>query len=176
MGAGGHLDPLTIAAVFIVVFAGIYAGAEFRDGELLPADTTTAAEDELRTAVWTELDDRRAARGLDPMPRDRFVRGIAQDTTEAVVARRPAAGTSPGATVDVAGLPNQRLFCSRVVTAVPAANASAGTAAAVADALDAADGNGVLYRSPARFRAGMGIAVHDGTAYAVYRSCERVDT
>lgn len=178
MATGGRLDALTIAAVFVVVFAGMYAGVELREGELLPPDTTTAEEDRLRTAVWGELDERRAARGLAPMPRDRFVRGVAQDTVEAVVARDPGGTGTPGATVDVAGLPNGRLFCSRTVVAVPAANGTAtpGTAAAVADALAAAEGSEAIYRSPARFRAGMGIAVHGETVYAVYRSCEQVDT
>lgn len=179
MASGGRLDALTIAAVFLVVFGGMYAGVQFRDGELLPGDTTTPAEDRLRSDVWAELDERRATRGLDPMPRDRFVRGVAQDTTEAAVARHPSAGAgTSGATLDTAGLPNGRLFCTRVVVTVPVGNATASprTAAAVADALEAADGNGVLYRPPARFHAGMGIAVHDGAVYATYRSCEQVDT
>jgi hypothetical protein len=171
---GGGLTPLSIGAVFVVVLALMYGGVQFSKGELLPADTTDETEDALRDAVWTELDERRAARGLDPMPRDRFMRGIAQDTTDTLAAERAeTAGWTDGSSPP---LVNTRLFCTQVPVRVEVDGSEHDPSALVADALVAADDNGVAFRAPDRFRAGMGIAVHEGTVYAVYRSCEQVDT
>lgn len=169
-GSRAQLSPLTIATIFVVVFAFIYGGVQLSNGELLPDDTTTDAEDRLRDAVWEELNERRAARGLAPMPNDRFVRGTAQDTTDTL-----AAEWGPG---EEPTLTNHRLFCTQVPARVDTAS-SAPTdeaAVAVADALVAADRTETLSRPPGQFRAGMGIARQNGTVYVVYRSCEQVDT
>ena len=171
MGAGrGQLSVLTIAAIFVVVFASIYGGVQLSKGELLPADTTTPAEDSLRDAVWEELNDRREARGVEPMPRDRFVRGTAQDTTDTLAAEWEADAEPT--------LTNHRLFCTQVPvqTTVDASASTDETAAPVVDALVAADETEALFRPPSQFRAGMGIAREGGTIYAVYRTCEQVDT
>jgi hypothetical protein len=171
MGVGrGQLSLLTIAAIFVVVFAFMYGGVQFSKGELLPADTTTDAEDRLRDAVWEELDERRTAQGLDPMPRDRFMRGTAQDTTDTLAAEWEADGEPT--------LTNHRLFCTQVparTTPDPSATTDE-TAEAVAAALVAADETDAVFRPSGQFRAGMGIARANGTVYAVYRSCEQVDT
>jgi hypothetical protein len=164
----GQLSALTIAAIFVVVFASIYGGVQLSKGELLPADTTTAAEDDLRDAVWEELNDRREARGIDPMPRDRFVRGTAQDTTDTLATEWTADGEPT--------LTNHRLFCTQVPARTTVEAPADETAVAVADALVAADETETLFRPSGRFRAGMGIARENGTVYAVYRSCEQVDT
>lgn len=171
MGAGrGQLSLLTIAAIFVVVFASMYGGVQLSKGQLLPDDTTTDAEDRLRDAVWEELDDRREARGIDPMPRDRFVRGTAQDTTDTLVAEWGPAEQPP--------LTNHRLFCTQVPvrTTLDGEQSTDEVAATVAAALVAADETDALFRPPGQFRAGMGIAHENGTVYAVYRSCEQVDT
>jgi hypothetical protein len=171
MGAGrAQLSLLTIATIFVVVFAFIYGGVQYANGELLPPDTTTEAEYSLRDAVWEELNDRREARGLAPMPHDRFVRGTAQDTTDTLAAEW-APGTEPTLT-------NHRLFCTQVPARVDLAISTPTdeAAVAVADGLAAADRTETLSRPPAQFRAGMGIARENGTVYVVYRSCEQVDT
>jgi hypothetical protein len=178
MGRAGQLDLLTITAIFVVVFALMYGGAQFSEGRLLPEDTTTEAEDDLRSAVWADIDERRDARGLDPMPRDAHVRGIAQDTTDTLVAELSA--NDPPSTLANATLSNTVLFCTQVPVSVPVENATAAptnaTAEQVADALVAADDHDVLFRPPSAYRAAMGIAVEKGHIYAVYRSCEQVDT
>lgn len=171
MGVGrGQLSLQTIAAIFVVVFASIYGGVQLSKGELLPPDTTTDEEDRLRDAIWGELNDRREARGIEPMPRDRFMRGTAQDTTETLAAEW---GVDEEPT-----LTNNRLFCTQVPvrTTVDASASRDETAAAVADALVTADETETLFRPSGQFRAGMGIARENGTVYAVYRSCEQVDT
>jgi hypothetical protein len=176
----GQLDPLDIGAIFVVVFAAIFGFVQFSEGELLPPDTTDEREDRLRTAVWAELDERRDAQGLDPMPRDRFTRGIAQDTTDTLLDDWPEGDTSGFPGRPNATLPNHRLFCTQLPVRVAAGNVSTppseATVTAVADAIAAADEDDVRFRPSTRFRAGMGIAVRDGTVYAVYRSCEQVDT
>jgi len=176
----GRLDVIDIGAIFVVVFAAMFGVVQFSEGELLPADTTGEREERLRTAVWQELDERRAAQGRDPMPRDRFTRGIAQDTTDALIEDWPEGelGGFPGR--PNATLPNHRLFCTQLPVRVPVGNVSTppseATVTAVADAIAAADSDDVRFRPATRFRAGMGIAVRDGDVYAVYRSCEQVDT
>lgn len=175
-GHGGKLSLLTIAAIFLVVFGLIQGGAQLAEGELLPEKTTTESEDTLRDAIWAELNERREAREERPMPHDRFVRGLAQDTTDSLVAEL-ADGPDDRRIGDVA-LTNTRLFCTQVPVSVPLneGRATAETATRVGDALEAAAGPVVFSRSPAQFRAGMGIAVRDDVVYVVYRSCEQVDT
>lgn len=163
----GQLSPLTIAAIFVVVFAFIYGGVQFSKGELLPADTTTAAEDRLHDAVWAELNSRRVAGDLDPIAEDRFMRGTAQDTTDTL-----AADWSDGEPT----LTNNRLFCTQVPARTTLEPSTSTDEAAVADALVAADRTGALFRPPGQFRAGLGIAREEATVYVVYRSCEQVDT
>ena len=176
----GKLDLIDIGAIFVVVFVAISGFVQFSEGELLPPDTTDEREERLRTAVWQELDDRRVARGLDPMPRDRFTRGIAQDTTDALLADWPAGNASGFPGRPNATLPNHRLFCAQLPVRVPVGNVSTppseATVTAVADAIAAADEDDTRFRPATRFRAGMGIAVRNDTVYAVYRSCEQVDT
>lgn len=170
---GGQLSLLTIGAIFLVVFGLIQGGAQLAEGELLPETTTTESEERLRAAVWDELNERRAAAGHAPMPRDRFVRGIAQGTTDDLVAA--LAADDGNRTVGEVPLSNSRLHCTQVPVAVPHGEVN-GTAAAVATALEAAAGPVVLSRSPALFDAGMGIHVREDVVYVVYRSCEQVDT
>lgn len=164
---------LTIGAIFFVVFSLMYGGVQLSKGELLPADTTTDAEDDLRVATLDAINDRRDARDLDPIPGDRFVRGIAQDTTDTYVADLAANGTGDGEP----RLSNTRLFCTQVPVNAPySANSTAETATALVDAVESSGEGAVLYRPTSQFRTGIGVAVEDGTAYAVVRSCEQVDT
>lgn len=187
----GGLDKLTIGAIFVVVFAGLYGGALLWEGELLPPDTTTEAEDDLRDAVWAELNDRRAARGEEPMPQDRGARSIAQDTVDTLLAERTTTdrnGSRESAEDDEFGatpgsdgrLPNTRPYCAQVPARTEVTNLSSKprnvTAEAVADALERADDTGILSRPPSNFRNGLGIAVRGDTVYVVYRSCELADT
>lgn len=163
---------LTIGAIFFVVFSLMYGGVQLSKGELLPADTTTEAEDDLRAAMWDEIDDRREARDLDSMPSDRFVRGIAQDTTDTFVGERAANGST-----EQPRLSNTRLFCTQILVDAPySADSPDRTAALLVDQVGSAGEGEVLNRPPSQFRTGIGIAVEDGTAYAVVRSCEQVDT
>ena len=164
---------LTIGAIFFVVFSLMYGGVQLSKGELLPADTTTEAEDDLRAAMWDEIDDRRDARDLKAMPSDRFVRGIAQDTADTFVAEQAATETDD----EQPRLSNTRLFCTQVLVEAPySADSPDRTAALLVDQVGSAGEGEVLYRPPSQFRTGIGIAVEDGTAYAVVRSCEQVDT
>lgn len=177
----GRLDPLTIGAIFVVVFGLLYGGIQFTDGELLPADTTNETEDELRTAVWNELNDRREARGIDRMPRNDYQRGIAQDTAD-TLARQWTPGEATGVDLGAADgrLPNERPFCTQLAVRVPPANVTVTPveegAVTVADTLQTVDEYGVLRRSTSNFRTGMAVTVNDGAVFAVYRSCEQADT
>jgi hypothetical protein len=176
----GQLDLIDIGAIFVVVFLAIAGVVQFSEGELLPPDTTDEREDRLRAAVWQELDERRITQERDPMPRDRFIRGIAQDTTDTLLEDWPDGDTSGFPGRPNATLPNHRLFCTQLPVRVRVGNVSSppseATVTAVADAIAAADEDDVRFRPATRFRAGMGIAVRDGIVYVVYRSCEQVDT
>lgn len=173
----GRLDPLTIGAIFVVVLTLMYGGIQFSEGELLPPDTTNATEDRLRGAIWTELNERRSAAGVDSLPHNRFARGIAQDTADTLVQQGGLNAT------DDTRLPNHRPFCTQIparveVSALPGDDLTTdvnGSASIVADAL-VAEQRAPLFRPRGRFRAGLGIAVHDGAVTVVYRSCEQADT
>jgi len=177
----GRLDPLTIGAIFVVVFGLLYGGVQFSEGELLPADTTNETEEALRNAVWNELNDRREAQSIDRMPRNKYQRGIAQDTAD-TLARQWTSGEGDGVDLGEADgrLPNQRPFCTQVAVRVPPDNVTVrpvdDAAVTVADTLQTADEHGVLRRSSSNFRTAMGLTVHDGAVFAVYRSCEQADT
>jgi hypothetical protein len=175
----GEIDLLTIAAIFVVVFGLFVGGIQFSEGELLPADTTSRTEDQLRERIWTELNERRAAEGVGRMPPNPSARGIAQDTTNEL-----APGWFGGAENETdpsadTRLPNDRPFCTQIPVRVAVANASAeptnATATAVVDALVATEHRNVLFRPSSRFRAGIGIELSDGSLYVVYRSCEQAD-
>lgn len=170
------LHPLAVGVIFFLVFALMYNGLPLSLAEFAPRDTTTDAEDRLADAVWAELNDRRTASGLSTMPSDRFAGGVAQDTTDALAA---AAGPGdPGAAVRNVSLTNHRLECTQIpvgVTRDPEAS-TAETAARIADAFAATDRQPVFDRPKTRFRAGLGVAVEGDRAFAVYRSCEHVDT
>jgi len=174
----GGLSPLTIGAIFLVVFALLQGGVQFSNGELLPADTTSDREDSLRDVTWNELNEKRAARDLAPMHRDRFVRGIAQDTTDTIADRASAERPAEDPIGDDRSIPNHRLVCTQVPAAVHVENGTAtgDTAAAIADAIETADETNALFRSRSQFRTGIGIAIESDTVYAVFRSCEQVDT
>lgn len=163
---------LTIGTIFVVVFTLMYGGVELSQGELLPADTTNQTEEDTRGAMWTEINERRADRGFEPMPSDRFVRGIAQDTTDTLVADTSSNGTER----TERPLTNTRLFCTQVPVSVQRSNDTAATAVALVDELDDSAERSALYRPSAQFRSGIGVAIDDGRVYAVFRSCEQVDT
>lgn len=163
---------LTIGTIFVVVFTLMYGGVELSKGELLPADTTNQTEEDTRAAMWTEINERRADRGLESMPSDRFVRGIAQDTTDTLVSNSSSNGSEP----TERPLTNTRLFCTQVPVSVQRSNDTAATGVALVDALDELPERSTLYRPSAQFRSGIGVAIDDGRVYAVFRSCEQVDT
>lgn len=170
--SSGRLDPLTIGAIFVVVLGSMYAAVLFSEGELFPPDTTDGAEDALRDATWAELNDRRAAEGLDRLPQDRYERGLAQDTVETLVAEHGANATNRPPDER---LPNAQIVCTQLPASAPVSGADRNvTAAALADELMAA-GDSVLLRPSARFSAALGIVIDDDTAYVVYRSCEQAD-
>ena len=171
--SGQGFGLLDIGAIFLVVFALMYAGVQLSKGDLLPADTTTPAEEAVRAEMWTAIDERREARGLDRMPSDRFVRGVAEDTTESLAAASERTDTTEA----TPRLTNHRLFCSQVPVSVSAENRSTRAVAAdLVTALDDSPRRSVLYRPSSRFRTGIGVALLGDSAVAVVRSCEQVDT
>lgn len=174
----GQLRLPVIVAIFFVVFGLIHGTTQLQGPELVRPDPTTEREDQLRSAIWDELNDRRASNGIERMQHDQFMRGIAQDTTDTLVADQLAAQTPPDAVGELP-LSNDRLFCTQVSVRVSLASPTRPpneVAVAVVDALESADRTGVIFRPAGQFHAGMGIAIHDGAVYVVYRSCERVDT
>lgn len=186
-GSDGRLDVLTIAAIFVVVFAVMWGGIRLWEGELFPEDRTSEAEDSLRAAAWDLLNDRRTDEGLERMPMDRFERGQAQETADIVSEEWPTEDGADAVVLDGTAKPNRKLLCTRLVVRVPNPRAEPGadavsndtlreeTAGRIAAALVAADETGVLRRRPARFHAALGVDVHPETVYAVYRSCEQAD-
>lgn len=169
------LHPVAVGVIFFLVFAIMYNGVPLSLAEFAPRDTTTDEEDRLADAVWADLNEHRTAGGADPMPADRFTAAVAQDTTDDLATS--VGGGAPATAVRNATLANRRLECTQVAVGVTLDGASTAEAAShLADAFAATDRGPVFDRPTTRFRAGLGVAVEGDRAFAVYRSCERVDT
>lgn len=176
----GQLSPLTIAAIFVVVFAVMYSGVQFSKGELLPDVSSDADEEELRAAVWAELNERRADRGVGPVSGNRFERGIAQDTAKELAAMSYFNASTAAGVVDGNGgqLPNSRLFCTQIPVklTLSGADSTNATATAVVDLLASTNGSEALFRGAGQYRSALGVSIDDGVVYVAYRSCPNVDT
>lgn len=172
----GDLHLLTIATIFLVVFATMWGGVQHSRGQLLPDDRIDAGERAVRDALWTRLAEWRAAEGLEPAQRAQRSTLAAQTIANASVTR------SPASTDDLRSSGSGR--CSRLLVrhtvADPRWSDAAGAtptpavADAVADellsALVAADDTGVLRRT-GTFWTAIGVAADGDELVVVYRSC-----
>ena len=172
----GDLHLLTIATIFLVVFATMWGGVQHSRGQLLPDDRIDAGERAVRDALWTHLAAWRAAEGLEPAQRAQRSTLAAQTTANASVTGPPASSTRPTRTGS--GRCSQLLV--RHTVADPRWSDAAGEppAPAVADAvagellstLVAADDTGVLRRT-GTFWTAIGVAADGDELVVVYRSC-----
>jgi hypothetical protein len=189
----GDLYPLTVGAIFLVVFAAMWGGVEYREGDLLPEQSIDPDERQLGEALWEELGGWRADQRLDPFRRVPSVDAAAQTAAVAVAGgsasgamsetRAPAADPNRGADANRSGDPRCSQLAVRYTVGHPGWRRTAGSddgrqdpavADAVATALLAAlvtADDDELLRRPGTFRSGIGVATGDETVYVVYRSC-----
>jgi hypothetical protein len=183
----GDLYPLTIAAIFLVVFTAMWGAAQHSQGELLPAERIDAGEQQVRERLWTHLAEWRTAQGLDPPRRVSGITGAAQRVAATVAAGNRSANTTDGTGPPELGPhPTGSDRCSQLLVAHTVDRPGwpsdttdrmdATVADAVAEdllaALVAADDRGLLGRS-GEFRTGVGVAARGDAVYVVYRSCAR---
>jgi len=188
----GALDPLDIAAVFVVVFALMYGGVQFTRGELLPEDRNDARETQLRYAVWDALNDNRTEQGyavLDPNDTDTDKAHGVQDVAERLAADGYFGNVSEGHPTDEpaaqSAVTTGTVLCEQApaMTTVtdPAWNDTASDERVDGDLADSVGarlatlllkgyGPDVAYRGPS-FSNRIGLEVDGQQVYVVYRSC-----
>ncbi|MDG5775397.1 hypothetical protein VB773_10990 [Haloarculaceae archaeon H-GB2-1] len=166
----GDLHLLTIATIFVVVFALMWAGVQHSRGQLITDDGLDEREAALQTAIWDEIDRTRATRGLEPTTRRPRITGDAQTVARAFAAGNVSAGpmgTEEAANV-TANLTRPNL-CSQVLVNADR-RPTESLSNRVLDRLVATDDEAVLFRNPS-FLSGLGVVVHQHEVYVVYRSC-----
>jgi hypothetical protein len=95
--SGGGLDALTVAAIFVVVFAAMWAGTAYTRGELVDRDPPDARERRVGAALWDAIVDRRTTWGLDPPRRSTPVAVDARAVARALAEDRYGDGIGVGA-------------------------------------------------------------------------------
>ncbi|WP_318570824.1 hypothetical protein [Salinigranum marinum] len=173
----GDLHLLTIATIFLVVFAAIWGGVQHSRGQLLPDDRIDAGEQRVRDALWTRLAEWRAAEGLQPAQRAQRSTLAAQTIANASITGPSSIDGTP------AGIGSGR--CSQLLVRHTVADPRWADATrdgtptpAVADAvagelfsaLVAADDTGLLRRT-GTFWTAIGVAADGDELVVVYRSC-----
>jgi hypothetical protein len=175
----GNLHLLTVATIFLVVFATMWGGVQHSRGELLPDDRIDAGEQQVRDALWTRLAEWRAAEGLEPAQRAQRSTFAAQTIANASVTAARSPASPDGLRSPDSGRCSQLLL--RHTVADPRWSDAAGddtlppvVADAVAgellSALVAADDTGLLRRT-GTFWTAIGVAADGDELVVVYRSC-----
>lgn len=186
----GRISLLAIGTIFLVVFGTMHLGVQYASGELETYEEPTAEETALRAAVWGAVNERRAARGLDPAQRDAATRAGAQEAarqlaTTGYFAEPTAVGIRPGANQSLPTMGFCHLTPAKLTTDpadVPDATASDGSeptadgvaTSAVAErvvALLASDDGGDVFSRSNEHKHGIGVAVDGTIVYVVYRTC-----
>jgi hypothetical protein len=189
----GEPYPLTIAAIFVVVFAAMWGGVQHSRGDLLPAERIEADERQVREALWTGVVEWRADRGLGPPRRVSETTASAQSSAASLAtgsrpSDAPNADTSASGTGPPEAGPHltgsnrcSSLLIRRTVdhpgwSDDPGSRLNAATADEIAAdllaALVAADDAALLERA-GTFRTGLGVAARGDEFVVVYRSCAR---
>lgn len=168
----GSIGLFTIASIFVVVFAVMYGGVLFSNGELLPDRDLDEQEQRIRVSTWSEIDQLRADHGLQPARRSVFDSVAAQGTavefasagiTNSLIS--PTNQTTQGFT-----LTNGGPYCAQIAVSIPVEGSSESTGETAAMALESVDDERVLYRG-AGYVNGIGVVVENRTAFLVYRTC-----
>jgi hypothetical protein len=186
----GRISLLAIGTIFLVVFGAMHLGVQYASGELETYEEPTALETALRAAVWDAVNERRAARGLDPAQRDAATRAGAQEAARQLVtteyfAEPTAVGIRSGANQSLPTMGFCYLTPAKLTTEAPlvtGATASGGSepgadgaaTGAVAErvvALLASDDGGDVFSRSNEHKHGIGVAVDGRVVYVVYRTC-----
>jgi hypothetical protein len=185
----GRISLLAIGTIFLVVFGAMHLGVQYASGELETYEEPTALETALRAAVWDAVNERRAARGLDPAQRDAATRAGAQEAARQLVtteyfAEPTAVGIRSGANQSLPTMGFCYLTPAKLTTGAPLVTGEAasdgsepadGAAPSVvaerAVALLASDGGGDVFSRSNEHKHGIGVAVDGRVVYVVYRTC-----
>lgn len=172
-GQGG-IGLFTIASIFVVVFALMYGGVQFANGELIPDRELGEDERQIRAAIWDEVAQLRAEAGRPEAIRAGYHEVAAQGTAIRVAdAERsePFAGAISGPSAG-SDLPNGGPFCSQVAVAV---SADAGSSERIADQavreLTGVDGGREVLLRGDGYVNGIGVVRSGPDVFVVYRSC-----
>lgn len=186
----GRISLLAIGTIFLVVFGTMHLGVQYASGELETYEEPTAEETALRAVVWDAVNERRAARGLDPAQRDAATRAGAQEAARQLAATEyftepTAVGIRSGAnqslpTMGFCYLTPAKLTTNATdVTGVTVSGGSASTADGVATgavaervvSLLASDDGGSAFGRSNEHKHGIGVVVDGNVVYVVYRTC-----
>lgn len=181
--AQGQFTVFTIVVIFVMVFMGMYQAWEYAQNPDLPTDTADEQERTARAAIWASVNDWRSENGRYQAPRTDKVEIAAQTTAEMLAADGSFEGPVASGTGIQAGtvLPNAGARCTQLAVAIPVSELGA-SGEDLTDAhlnrlgdraledFRSVDEISVLTR-PTWANNGIGVAIEDGTAYVVYRSC-----
>jgi len=175
MGRGqGRIGLFTIASIFVVVFALMYGGVQYANGELLPDRTLSDEEHRIKAALWGEIDELRTDADRPAAIRSGYhdvaAQGTAIQLANADRAEAFAGGISgPGAD---SAIPNGGPFCSQMAVAVSDETGSSDRIAdqALRNFTTIDGGREVLLRGDG-YVNGIGVVRSGADVYVVYRSC-----
>lgn len=169
----GQIGLFTITSIFVVVFALMYGGVQFANGELIPDRELDDDEQRIRAAVWHEVEQLRAEAGRPAAIRSRYHQVAAQGTAIRVAdadRSEPFAGAISGPSTD--DLPNGGPFCSQVAVSVTAeAKSPERIASQALRDLTAVDGGRAVLLRGDGYVNGIGVVRSESDVYVVYRSC-----
>lgn len=175
MGRGqGRIGLFTIASIFVVVFALMYGGVQFANGELLPDRELDDEERQIQAAIWQEIDRLRAEAGRPEVIRSGYHEVAAQGTALRLVETHRSGsftGAISGPATDSA-LPNGGPFCSQAAVAVRAESWTPDRIGVEAvRALASLDGGREMLHRGDGYVNGIGVVRSGTDVFVVYRSC-----
>lgn len=178
----GDLYPLTIAAIFIIVFSSMWAGVQYSRGDLIAEQPVDDREQQLRDELWSAVDRWRAARDIGPTQKAVRVITLAQRAAVAL-----ANGSSDAESVRKQIEPNSsskvenecsQLAIHRTVTRSGWNDTDSGPAferlaADVANETvsSIAETDRSILTGSGTFVHGLGVKISGDDIYVVYRSC-----
>lgn len=156
--AEGEVGVATVLAIFVVVLSTMYLGVQYAHGGLRQHQPS-ARERAISGAVWTAINRRRTAHGLQPITsRDRAL----------VLAGDVGGANESGLRTAGAGVVADTPLCRRLTVTVPRTGNDLG--GRIATRLASADRSGLLlWRNV--YKVGLTLAIRNDSVDAVYRTC-----